>query len=138
MKTLILSAATLGLVACTDHEVACDLSASASVSIIVTDTAGLPLAPTTLTYTVDGGEELAADCINDDCSEAVAAWEVAGEFVITATYTGPVEDDDCCWHDDQVQETVIIEQGECHVVGQTLTLVLDPEVMNCADDSGCG
>ncbi len=139
IRTLTLATAALTLIACDGGETNCDAMAMASVTIHVVDAAGDPLAPTELFYTLDGGAETQVDCMNDDCSEAVAGWENPGEFHITARYEADVEGDPCCWYSDSASETVTIGQGECHVDGQIVTLTLDPDQMICADATDeCG
>ncbi len=140
MTRMTLTLAALTLIACNDGgETNCDAAAMASVSIAIIDADGNAVAPTSITFTLDGGEERDADCMNDDCSEAVAGWEEPGEFVITARYEADVEGDPCCWYNDSITETITIEQDECHVAGQSLDLVLDPTQMICADATDeCG
>ncbi len=138
MRTPFLLLVPVLLWGCQVDEIACDDSLMASVSISVTDLDGNPVSPTTLTYTVDGGEEQEADCLNADCSEAAAGWEVPGEFEITGTVKEELAGDPCCWYDDRVTETLVIEQGECHVDGQPLSLMLDIDQMICADTEECG
>ncbi len=128
----------LALVACESDELACDASAMASVTLSVVDAEGEPVAPTSLTYSIDGGEEREADCMDGDCSTAVAGWEEPGEFLIIASYEAQTEDP-CCWYSDYVSATVTVEAGECHVDTQALEIVFDTEQMVCADsEEECG
>jgi len=126
------------LAACpVDPGIECSTLAAASVTISVTDPDGSPLAPTSVTWSVDGGAPTAAECMNEDCTEFVAGWEVEGEITVSAELSGEVSGDPCCFYDSTDSELVTIElDGDgCHVVGQSITLVLDPSETDCAD---CG
>ena len=126
------------LLAC-EPETVCDASAMASVTISVTDLDGEPLSPTALTYTVDGGQAQDAECMNADCSSAVAGWEQAGAFAITAVLDEELEGAPCCWYLDSQTVEVEVTQGECHVDGQQVEIQLDPDALVCADSTeDCG
>ena len=126
------------LTAC-DEETVCDASAMASVTITVTDLDGEPLSPTALTYTIDGGQAQDAECMSDDCSSAVAGWEQAGVFEITAVLDEEMEGDPCCWYLDSQTVEVEVTQGECHVDGQQVEIQLDTDALVCADSTeDCG
>ena len=116
-----------------EEEQVCDASAAVSVAITVVDQDGAQVPEAVVTWSVDGGEPQNADCMNDVC---FAGYEVAGEFTITATYDW-TSDDGCCWASDTATANVTVEQGECHVVGQSVTLTLDTTVA-CVDQGDTG
>jgi hypothetical protein len=107
-------------VACKDkdgdsgEELACDTSASASVNVVVTDTLAEPLTDASVTWSVDGGEPAPCDSFG---TQFACGWEVAGTLTITASAPGYLS---------QTQD-VVVEQGQCHVESQNLTLRLEVE-----------
>ena len=117
----------------------CTDIAFASVNIDVVDQDGAPLSPTTIGYTLDGGESLPAECIDDDCTSFVAGWEAAGDFAITATWTEDTADP-CCWFEDYASQSVTVGMTEdgCHVVPESMTITLDTTLLACADSEECG
>jgi hypothetical protein len=74
----------------TDDTIVCTAEARASVVVQVVDAAGAPLGWATVSYRVDSGPVLAAQCYvpPDGCSTFVAGMEVAGEFAIRAKKAG--------------------------------------------------
>ena len=119
--------------------VACTEIAIASVTIDVVDQTGAPLSPTTITYSLDGADAVAAECIDEGCTSFVTDWEVPGEFTIVATWHEDTADP-CCWYDDYVTQTVTVGMTEdgCHVVPEAITLTLDTSLLACADGDECG
>jgi hypothetical protein len=111
----------------------CDLMAMASVSVYVVSTDGTPVEGAVVTYTVDGGETQTANCMDDVC---FAGYEVAGEFSITAAYDW-TSADGCCRANDSATTNVTVEEGECHVVSQSVTITLDTEDV-CVDQGDTG
>jgi hypothetical protein len=111
----------------------CTTEAIASVNIEVVDQAGAPIAPSSLVYTVDGGPEREAECMNADCSDAVAGWEETGVYVIVATLTDSLPTDPLCAYDaeDEVTVEVVMNEGGCHVDSEQVVLVLDTESIVC-------
>ncbi len=105
----------------------CTASAAGSVNVSIVDQDGAALVPETVSYTVDGGDALDADCVGDPCTEYVAGWEVSGEITVTATYYREHEKDPLCSYEDSASETVTVEMTAdgCHVQPQTMTLQLD-------------
>ena len=132
----LLASLPLFVPACDVGGTDCTTQAVASVSITLQDAEGNPVSASEITYTVDGGAEQSAECMDDDCTTAVAGWEVAGDFVITAIYDEPHPTDECCWYYDSATAEVSVAEGECHVDGQTLALTLDPDALACADECG--
>lgn len=116
-----------------DDGVDCDLSAVVSVSVSVVSTDGTPVDEAVVTYTVDGGEELTADCIDGVC---FLGYELAGEFSITASYDW-TSNDGCCWANDSETQVVTVIKGECHVETQSVTIALDTDV-TCVDQGDTG
>jgi hypothetical protein len=96
----------------------CTEMAVASLNVYTTDINGDPLTPDSVTYTLDGGDTVDADCMNDDCSQWIAGWEVHGDITVTATLGN-----------DEASASAIIEltEDECHVIGQEMTLALPHE-----------
>jgi hypothetical protein len=117
------------LAACETDDLVCPSIAAASVMVEVIDQNGDPIVPTTLTYTIDDGEEIDATC--EGCSEFVLEFEVTGTFDIRATLNEPVEDDPYCFYLDGDNATAIVEDGECFVSTEHVTLVLDTSVIAC-------
>ena len=135
MLRLGFAASVLVLVGCGggDDGTNCDLMAAVSVSVYVVSADGSPVDGAVVTYTVDGGEEQTADCVDDVC---FAGYEVAGEFSITATYDW-TSADGCCWANDSATTSATVVEGECHVVGQSVTITLDTEDV-CVDQGDTG
>ncbi|MFZ5482227.1 MAG: hypothetical protein ACOZNI_36035 [Myxococcota bacterium] len=121
-----------------DSGTACAEYAASSVTVNVTDLAGDPLRPDAVTYTVDGGPPSEAQPVNEEGTQWVAGYEIAGEITVTATLNRDTEDG-CCQYDAEASETVTIGMTEdgCHVEGQTIALALDTDNLVCAD-TGCG
>jgi hypothetical protein len=122
-KTLaVLVLVGLGLMAgCADDDtttdgIACTAEARSSVTVTVVDGNGDPVTDATVTYTVDGGDPQQAEPFPD--GTFVAGWELAGTFTVTAQKDGFLP----------AQETVTVAMDEvgCHVVSQTVQLVLLP------------
>ena len=113
---------------------ACTELAAVSVSVSVVDPAGDPLAPTAVTWSVDGAAPEAAQCWNEACTEFAAGTEIAGEITVTATLSGPAEEVGCVY-DSEASQTVTVEMDAegCHVVGKQVTLTLDPSLQHCVD-----
>ena len=66
-------------------DITCTQEARSSVSISVVDQSGAPLTPESVMFSVNGGDERSADCVDDQCTQWVAGWEETGEFLVTAT-----------------------------------------------------
>lgn len=117
-----------------EEVVECTDLAAASVNIQIVDVDGNPMVPTSVTYTVDGGAEQEAECVNEPCTEWVAGWEVEGDFEITVSYEEVDPEDELCSWSDSVTESVSVglTEDECHVDGEVLEVTLDPEYA-CAD-----
>lgn len=123
--------------------VACTEMAAASVVVSVVDPAGAPVRATSVTWS-HGDTDVAnqAECMDEMCSSWVAGWEVAGDITVNATLHEDTPDP-CCWISDSAVQTVHVPMTAdgCHVVTQSVTLVLDPSSLVCADadESGaCG
>ncbi|MBM7112571.1 hypothetical protein [Archangium primigenium] len=96
----------------------CTLEARASVSVQVVDTKGQAQPDARVRFTLDGGAEQQAPCNGGgegDCASWVTNYETAGAYVVTATSADGQR---------SAQERVTVGRDECHVQGQTLTLVL--------------
>jgi hypothetical protein len=90
---------------------ACDRLAAVSVTVTVEG----PEAPDV--YWVHEGT--AADCDPLGDGTWACGYEVAGEIVVRAEAAG--------WQ--TADEAVTVEAGECHVVGEQVTLAMEPEVV---------
>ena len=100
----------LGLGACS-FGTDCDLMAVSSLSVNVADENGASIEDAAVRYSVDGGEF--ADC--EDMGDSwVCGWEEAGNFEVEISAPG---------YETQTG-TATIEQGECHVVPQSLDITL--------------
>jgi hypothetical protein len=117
------------LAACETEEIMCPSIAAASVMVEVIDQNGDPIVPTALTYTIDDGEEIDATC--EGCSEFVLEFGIIGTFDIRATLNEPMEDDPLCWYMDSDNATAVVEDGECFVSTEHVTLVLDTSIIAC-------
>ena len=110
----------------------CDAMAYASVQVDIVDLLGDPLAITSLSYSVDGGEAEDAFCDDgDSCSTWIPSWEQAGVFDITASYYAPDPEDEHCWYTDVATAQVTVTKGLCHVETQMLTIQLDTTLLVC-------
>jgi hypothetical protein len=102
----------------TDDQACTDI-AIASATVTVTDDAGAPIADATVEWSVDGVTWAA-------CDEGGAAgayrcgWEQAGELRIRASAAGYVAGEG--------DVSVPMDDQNCHVVGQSLTLTLAADV----------
>ncbi|MCK6587603.1 MAG: hypothetical protein HUU21_25105 [Polyangiaceae bacterium] len=98
-------------------QVACTLEARSSVSVKVNDAMGIPVLDAIVTFSVDGGAEQDAECVQTaaagGCEAWVAGWEVAGTFEIKAVSADGMSQD---------TETVVVTKDECHVISQSVTL----------------
>lgn len=104
-------------------DMVCTEEARASVMVAVADGAGAPLPGALVTYRVDGGPSLVAECADPGlpagaCALFVAGYEVAGEFTLRAEKGGfrPVE----------ATTTVRRDASGCHVITRQVTLALVP------------
>ena len=108
----------LVLTGCQEEPLDCDTMAAVSVTVNLSAASGDPLTGAQVAFTAPGESEPQA------CEHISGTWlcgyEVAGDLLIVASA-------DC--HGEHT-ETVTIEQDECHVVQQTLDIVLDP--VDCA------
>ncbi len=116
----LVAAVFAALVACEPEEVNCDLMAAASVSLTVVDEAGDVIPGATATYSDDGAAPIACDDFGQ--SGLVCGYEVAGDLLIRAEAPGY----------EAAEQTVTVLAGECHVIGEAVTLTLP---RSCVDDS---
>ena len=116
-----------------NDDTVCTAEAAVSVSVYVIDGYGATVEGASVTYTVDGGDRQTANCLNDVC---FAGYEVAGDFVITASYDWSSADG-CCWISDSASASVTVVANECHVEGQSVTIELDT-IEVCVDQGDTG
>jgi hypothetical protein len=99
--------------------ITCTLESRASVSVTVVDTQGNPQPDARVTFTRNGGPEQQALCLRNDqpsgCDAWVAEYEQPGEFLVTATSADGAR---------KVQQGVVVDEDECHVLTQTVRLTL--------------
>lgn len=118
LRSLVLLALAPLLPAC-GGSIACTAEAVASVSVTVVDEAGQRVEDARVTFTRDGGAEEQAECVpvvmGTGCARWVAGWEQPGDFVIKATSADGAR---------QAQGQASVDDGTCHVEGQSLQLTL--------------
>ena len=88
------------------------------MTVTVVDADAKPVPDAVVTFTLDGGPVRQAECWGPDpdtCDSWVAGVEEAGVFVISATSADGTL---------SAEATVTVKEGECHVDGQTVELVL--------------
>jgi hypothetical protein len=103
---------------------ACTTEARASVTVLITDAQSQPLTPDGVSFSVDGAEAQAAECVNSDCTQWIAGWERTGVFEVTATLGEQVV----------VGETDVgLDASGCHVAGQGLTLSFGADTGDTGD-----
>lgn len=100
--------------------IACTTEARSSVTVKVVDGMAMPVGDALVTYTVDGGASQNAECFNPlggmgNCEYWVAGYEVAGDFVITATSADGMK---------TATQMITVAKDQCHVISQSLTLTL--------------
>jgi len=91
----------------------CTTEARSSVTVRVFDTSGIPLADAAVTYTADGSE--GGQCESFD-GDYICGWEVSGDIEIQVEVEGFY----------QALETVTVEKDVCHVIGETLEIIMQP------------
>lgn len=111
----------------------CTAEAVASVNVEVVDQDGDPIAPDSLQFTVNGGALQDADCIEEDCSSAVAGWEEDGNIEIFATLSRELDDGSGCFYEAEDSVLVDVARDECHVISDFAELVLDTTQIVCPD-----
>lgn len=94
---------------------ACDTSAASSVAVSVSATDGGDVSSAVVTYSVDGSAFRPCDSFPGD-GEFACGWEEAGPLAVRVEAIGYVTH----------EETVFVEQGECHVIPQHLDVALEP------------
>lgn len=114
----------LSIAGCGDEEGVCTEEAVSSVDVHTVDRDGVTELVAEVTATDADGNSVEATCAEADtgagCSHWIVGWEVAGEITIHATGT-----DGCNSGSGQATVTVEMDEAECHVVTQELTLTLD-------------
>ncbi len=106
--------AAAALPACEAPAAACTELAAVSVTANVTDDAANAINDATVTFAVDGGAAEDCDFVADGSYSCGV--EVAGDFVITATKPG---------FDSATASATVVEDADgCHVVGESVNLVL--------------
>lgn len=121
IRTLTLFAAFSPLAGCIFNfgpGVDCDASAAASVSVVVSASDAGDVSGAVVSFTPRGEPPRACDGFG---SEYVCGWEVPGRISVRVEAPGYA----------RFQETVFVEQGECHVIQETVHAVLEP--VECDD-----
>lgn len=107
----------LALLGCPSGPMDCDLMAIASVVVNVSTSDGEEAA-FEISYEADGAAPVACEPLGDGGDQFVCGYEVDGDLTITVEAEGYVAQ----------TETVTVEMREdgCHVVSETLDVVLEP------------
>lgn len=108
----------MGLVGCDDVNIpkACTEEARSSVTLKIVDADTDEVLPeATIVWSVDDGFDTITSCTDnedlvDDCESFPLTYEVAGEFEITVSAEGYIDQ----------TKTVTVEKDECHVIGESL------------------
>jgi hypothetical protein len=108
----VLAASILTLTGC--PEPACDTMAALSILVTVVDEGGLDIDDATVTYAPEG--EAAQDCEGNPDGYA-CGWEVSGDIEIVVVADGYLTH----------TETVTVEEDTCHVIQETLDVVLEED-----------
>lgn len=108
------------LVACEPPEVACTDLAATSVALTVTDAGGAAIPGVIATYSAANAS---GDCSEFPESEWVCGYEVAGDITIHVEAPGYLPHD----------EVVNVASDECHVISESLAVVLEPVVCNAQE-----
>jgi len=103
---------SLAHVSCTTGPVACTDIALSSLSVTVLDEAEQPVIDATVTAT--HASDIKTCESQNDGTYRCDFYEVEGEFVVAATKSGYVDD----------SESVTVAADECHVITESVTLVL--------------
>ena len=112
----------VSLAGCFDEPVACDLMLVYSVSVTVAAEDGAAIPDAVVTASLDGGEFAPCDSMGSDGAFA-CGMDVAGTFVVRAEAEGY----------DTVEQTVVVEGGECHVEAEVIALALSPVELACTE-----
>lgn len=101
-------------------QVNCTLEARASVNVKVVDAQGMAVTDAVVTFSVNGGADEMAECVNPvggmgTCQEWVAGWERDGNFTVTATSADGMK---------TATQMVTVTKDACHVQPQSVTLTL--------------
>ncbi len=108
----------LGLTGC-DVGGECDLMAVSSLTVNVSDPDGEAVEEVSVRYSVDGGEF--SDC--EDISDAwICGWEESGAFEVEVSAPGF----------ETQTASAQIEDGECHVLPQSIDIALEP--IECTEE----
>jgi hypothetical protein len=106
-----------------EKPLACDTMAAASISLTIVDDAGAPVAGATGVWSAASGAS--GDCDAWGSGSLACAYEVAGDITVTISAPG---------FEDAVQ-TFTVEQGECHVIGETAEIALTPAAPACTEEA---
>ncbi len=102
--------------ACTEEPTApCTEVAAVSVTVNVTGNAGDAINDAIVSFTVDGGA--ASDCSFLADGDYLCGTEQSGDFVITISRPGFITE----------TATATVAADECHVIGESVAVVLDVE-----------
>ena len=111
----VAAVAAISSVAACEPPLACDLSARASLSVHVEDSAGTGIDDATVTARPDADGAAFEACETLGAGDYLCPFfEVAGDFVVTASRPGFVD----------ATATATVEDGECHVEPADVLLVL--------------
>lgn len=120
LAALALFASLPGCIFVLGGDKACDASAAGSVGVTVSAVDGSDVSAARVSFAPEGQPAKPCDDFGGT-GEYVCGWEIAGEITVR------VEADGYASH----EETVFVEEGECHVVQEHLDVVLEPEGVDC-------
>ncbi|MDP2308526.1 MAG: hypothetical protein Q8P18_21075 [Pseudomonadota bacterium] len=99
---------------------ACDASAAGSVAVTVSAGDGGDVSAAVVSFSVDGGAAQPCDNFAGD-GEYVCGWEVSGAIDVRVEAVGY----------ETFEQTVVVEEGECHVIPEHVDAVLEPTGVDC-------
>jgi hypothetical protein len=120
---LVTALSILASVACGEEPpLACTDLLAYSVSVQVAATDGPEPEGTTVVFHAEDGVEVPCERFNP--GEWACGAEVAGELTVTVSAPGYLT----------FEQVVTVEADECHVIGESLDVVLEPDGLVCTDE----
>lgn len=114
----------IALAACNGStDTPCDRLARASIELTITDDGGEPLPQAEAEYVHDGFDPVDCDDLDGDGLRFACGYEIMGPVLVTADAWG---------FDPQTIEVDVDERDRCHVITESVTMLLQP--VNCTDE----